>query len=123
MMKKFLKWLGWNALLSGPLAVGYFTDHRELAGAVIGGVYIVFIAVYLIALISVFTINRASKYFSVSADILDKLREATTIRWWNYLEPIYPIFALMMGYQKIGVAMLIEIVLYVGIYRELNSSE
>ena len=102
-MKKFVRYLAWNALLVVPLVFGWYVGEQKIPGIIIGTIYAIIVAINVSAILASFS------------DKENKLYNLTTARVFFINVPFEIFFVFItayMGYKKIASCMVFEFFVY-----------
>lgn len=102
-MKKFVRYLAWNAILVIPLVFGWYVGEQKIPGIIIGVIYAIIVAINITAILASFS------------DKENKLYNLTTARAFFLKLPFEFFFIFItayMGYKKIASCMVFEFFVY-----------
>ena len=110
-MKRFKSWILWNLFLFGFLIVGYNYNMMKMSGIVIG----ISMVLQLIAYVFVITVFSLFNFFpdmELNEKSLSGIKILSEVNITVIIDLMLPFAAYKMGYEKIGIMLGIEMVLY-----------
>lgn len=110
-MKRFLRWTLLNVFTIGVPTLGYFTGEMGIAGTMVGIWQTLWVFLLLLTLIIYISDGELAKKTKESMNNDKNIG----IKWTFAFEPFFVFWIFYMGYGKIGILMVIEVVLFLAI--------